>query len=115
MHQDSYFEMSMLYYCWLLVQKHKRDKIYTLTTIYNILQYKHHKLNTVAIHHVLHVHKCTVFTDCELLWNREPVECATVPRFDFEHVALIYFMNRSLFNNHIRLYCDFPVNKFKTF
>ncbi len=45
-HCDLYFEMYMLYYFRLLIQKDKGDKICTLKTIYNILQYKHHNVNT---------------------------------------------------------------------
>lgn len=43
---DLYFEMYILYYFRLLIQKDEGDKIRTLKTIYNILQYKHHNVNT---------------------------------------------------------------------
>lgn len=42
-HCDPYFEIYMRCYFRLLIQKGEGDKICTLKTIYNILQYKHHK------------------------------------------------------------------------
>jgi len=49
-HLDSYFEMLMLYCCRrLLYWKDKGDKMCTFTTISNILQHKHHKVNIVII------------------------------------------------------------------
>ncbi len=36
-HKDSFFEMSKLYYFWLLIDKDKGYEISTLTTIYIIL------------------------------------------------------------------------------
>ncbi len=46
---NSYFEMSLLSYSQLLIQK-DGDKINTRTSIYNKLQYKHQKVNIVIIH-----------------------------------------------------------------
>ncbi len=53
-HLHSYFEMSALYYCWLLIQTDEEDKIYTLTAVYNMLQNKNHGVNIVIIHQVYH-------------------------------------------------------------
>lgn len=35
----------MLYYCWLLIQTDTQDKICTVTSVYNVLQYNHNKVN----------------------------------------------------------------------
>ncbi len=63
-HRDSYFEMFILYYCWLLIQIEEGETICTLTTIYNVFLLKHYK---VTIHHQQSIGVNTLFS---LIVNR---------------------------------------------